>query len=62
MAQLAQDRTDIKVVEIDYDANPSLVQQFNVTAIPRLLVFKNGQKVADTLGYQTEAQLLAMLG
>ncbi|MGO9108637.1 MAG: thioredoxin domain-containing protein [Thermoguttaceae bacterium] len=61
LEQLAQDRTDIKVVEIDYDANPSLVQQFNVNAIPRLLLFKNGQKVADTLGYQTESQLLGML-
>ena len=61
LQQLAQDRTDIKVVEIDYDANPSLVQQFNVNAIPRLFLFESGQKVADTLGYQTEAQLLAML-
>ena len=61
LQQLAQDRTDIKVVEIDYDANPSLVQQFNVNAIPRLFLFESGQKVADTLGYQTESQLLAML-
>jgi thioredoxin 1 len=62
LAQLAQDRTDIKIVEIDVDANPALVQEFNVTAIPRLLLFKNGQKVADTLGYQTEPELLPMLG
>ena len=61
LQQLAADRPDIKVAEIDYDTNPTLVQKYNVTAIPRLLVFQNGQKVADTLGYQTEAQLLTLL-
>jgi len=62
LEKIAQERPKIKVVEINVDNNPALAAQFNVDYIPRLMVFRNGQKVADAVGLQTEAQLLAMLG
>ena len=62
LEKIAQERPGIKVVEINVDNNPALAAQFNVDYIPRLMVFRNGQKVADAVGLQTEAQLLAMLG
>jgi thioredoxin 1 len=58
---IAKDRPDVKVVEINVDNNPALVRQYGVDAIPRLLVFRNGQKVNDTLGLHTEDEILAML-
>ena len=59
---IAGERPDVKVAEINVNESPALAQQFNVDAIPRLMVFRNGQKVADAVGLQTETQLLAMLG
>ncbi len=60
--KLATPLTDkIKFVKVNVDESPGLAQNFAVSAIPTLLLFKNG-KVADRItGLSSEADLKAKL-
>lgn len=51
----------IPVVKVDVDAEPVLAQRYGIMSIPTLIVFKNGQPTATTMGYQPFPQLKAML-
>ena len=48
---------DIKIVKIDVDEETPLAIKYGVASIPTLLLFKDGEKVKQTLGYQTLDQL-----
>jgi thioredoxin 1 len=38
----------VKIVKIDHDANPQLIEEYNVFGLPTLILFKNGQEVPDS--------------
>lgn len=40
----------VKVIRVNVDSNPSLAKRYRVQAIPRFLVFRNGDIVNDILG------------
>ena len=48
--QIAAERTDIKVGKVNVDNEPELARQFGVMSIPTLVVMKDGQAVAQTVG------------
>jgi len=35
----------LKIVKIDHDANPQLIEEYKVFGLPTLILFKNGQEV-----------------
>ena len=39
-----------KILKMNVDENPQVATQFGITSIPTLIVFKNGEKVDQTLG------------
>ena len=43
--------SDVQVVSINVDDEPSLAQEYNVRSIPRMLLFENGNLVKDHTGY-----------
>ena len=48
--QVAEEHHDIKVSKINVDEEPELASQFDVMSIPMLVVFKDGQKVNESVG------------
>ncbi len=60
--QLADELTDVKVCKVDVDAEPNLAAKFKVMSIPTLVVFENGQTVKTTVGVQSKAAILKLLG
>lgn len=48
--QIAEEHPDIKVGKINVDEEPELASQFDVMSIPMLVVFKDGQKVNESVG------------
>ncbi|KAJ6833775.1 thioredoxin X, chloroplastic [Iris pallida] len=38
----------LKVVKIDHDANPELIEEYKVYGLPCLILFKNGQAVPES--------------
>ncbi len=53
--EIAQEMSnEIEVVKCNVDENPLLSSQFNIQAIPNLLLFKNGNPVKSIVGVQTK--------
>ena len=47
----------ISIVKLNIDENPLTPQQYNVRGIPTLLLFKNGEVVAEKMGSLPKSQL-----
>ena len=61
IAEIAEERDDIKVGKVDVDQQPELAVMFKIVSIPTLMVFKNGEVTAKTLGVQTKQAILDLL-
>ena len=55
--EIAEQRSDIKVCKVNVDNNPQLCNQFGIDSIPTLLLFKNGEVAAKSVGYSNKAVL-----
>jgi thioredoxin 1 len=53
--------SQLKVVKMDVDSNPATPERFNITGIPTLLVFKQGELVETLVGFLPKDRLLAKL-
>ena len=51
----------ILVGKVNVDEEPDLTMQCNVSSIPTLMVFKNGQLVNKAVGYREKDEILKML-
>lgn len=60
--EVANERPDVKVGKINVDEQPELAQQFGIMSIPTLLVFKNGEKVQESVGLIPKEKVEALLG
>lgn len=52
----------VDVIQVDVDDHPELARQYNVSSIPRLILFQDGKKVADEIGYLSHEQLAQWVG
>lgn len=51
-----------KVYKLNVDENPATAQQYGITAIPTVLVFKNGKLDQQIVGVRPEVAYLSALG
>ena len=51
----------ILVGKVNVDEEPDLTMQYNVSSIPTLMVFKNGQLVNKAVGYREKDEILKMI-
>ena len=47
----------ITIAKLNIDENPSTPQDYNVRGIPTLLIFKNGEVVAEKIGASPKSEL-----
>lgn len=59
--EIAEERSDIKVVKINVDEEQELAAEFRVMSIPTLMVIKNGKVTSSAVGARPKSQILAML-
>lgn len=59
--EIANERSDIKVVKINVDEERELAAQFQVMSIPTLMVIKDKQITNQAMGARPKEQILAML-
>lgn len=55
--EVAAASPDVKVGKVNVDDERELSAQFNIMSIPTLLVFKNGQKVGESIGLIPKEQI-----
>ncbi len=59
--EVADERNDIKVGKVNVDEQRDLAAQFNIMAIPTLVVIKNGAIVNQSTGLISKSSLLSLL-
>ena len=58
LEEIAGEKKDsLSIVKLNIDENPLTPQKYNVRGIPTLLIFKNGEVVAEQIGLLSKSQL-----
>ncbi|MGC4376175.1 thioredoxin [Fictibacillus sp. Mic-4] len=61
LEELANEMPDVKIVKLDVDENQDTASKFGVMSIPTLIVFKDGEKVDQVVGFQPKEKLVELL-
>ena len=60
--EIANDNPSIKVGKVNVDEQQELSAQFGIMSIPTLLVFKDGNKVGESVGLIPKEQVERLIG
>ena len=53
---------DLKLVKVNYDEEPRLAERYGVLSIPNMILFENGEPVAQAIGALPKSALEQELG
>lgn len=59
--EIAENATDFQVGKVNVDEQQNIAIEYQIAAIPTLLVFKNGEVIAKSLGLLSKEEVLALL-
>lgn len=59
--EIEKERTDVKVVTVDTDAEFQLASELNISGIPTILIFDRGQLKDTIVGFHQKAEFLKAL-
>lgn len=60
VSEIAEDHPEIKVCKINVDEEPELAEAFHVSAIPMLVLVKNGEVKNVSVGFKAKNQIERM--
>ena len=60
--QIADERSNLKVVKLNIDEEPAIAQRYGVMSIPTLILFKDGEPQAAAVGAMPKSMLEERLG
>lgn len=61
VSEIAEEHPEIKVCKINVDDEPELARAFNVSAIPMLVLVRDGKVESSSVGYKPKSQIVSML-
>ncbi len=47
----------VKVIKVDIEQSPELVKKYDIKNIPYVIVFKNGKRIKDMVGFSGKAKV-----
>lgn len=53
--------TEYKIVAVDVDAEMELANKYEISSIPCLIVFENGEEIKRTVGLKTRSEILGLV-
>ena len=62
LEELSEERTDVKFAAINIDDNPELADDFDISSIPCVILFKNGAEADRSVGLVPKEALEDFLG
>jgi thioredoxin 1 len=60
--QIAEERSDLRLVKVNIDEEPELASRYGVMSIPTMILFESGEPKAAAIGAQPKAMLEKSLG
>ena len=60
--EISDERDDVKVVSVDIDEEDELAEDYDVFSIPCLVLFKNGEEAARSVGLKSKDEIVEMFG
>lgn len=57
LKELSEEMPEVEFFNADTDANMDLAMKYRIQSIPALLLFKNGEEIARTVGFQPKESL-----
>jgi thioredoxin 1 len=57
LAQVSENINDVKFLNVDIDDDQDLAAQFNVQAVPTLVLLKDGKCISTQVGFQPQDAL-----
>lgn len=57
LEDMSNDRDSIDIVKVDIDESMNLARNYGIMSVPTLLLFKDGQVVGQTNGFQPKESL-----
>jgi thioredoxin 1 len=61
LQQIAAERPDLTVLQVDADTNPELTLRYRVMGLPTMALFRDGELVTAITGAQPKSRLLSSL-
>ena len=59
--EIAAEQDDVIIAKVNVDEEMELAKKFRIVSIPTVIVMKNGEKVASSLGYKPKDEILKLL-
>ena len=53
--------TEHKIVAVDVDTEMELAKKYEISSIPCLIVFENGEEIKRTVGLKTRSEILGLV-
>ena len=60
--EIAEEKTDLKIVSINIDDEDELSEEYNVSSIPCLVLFDKGKEVKRNVGLMSKDDLETFIG
>jgi thioredoxin 1 len=57
LEKIAEERTDLKIVKLDVDANKALAEKFHIKALPTIMMFRDGKPVDMFMGARSKQNI-----
>lgn len=61
LEQIAAERSDLRVVQVDADTNPELTLRYRVMGLPAMALFRGGELITLLTGAQPKSRLVSQL-
>ena len=59
---LVEKNEDFKIVSVNIDEQEELAEEYQVSSIPCLVVFKDGKEINRSVGFKNEDEILNLVG
>ena len=60
--EIAEERSNVKIVSINIDDEEELADRFNVMSIPCLVLLENGKEIKRSVGFKPKSEVESFIG
>lgn len=60
--EIAESRSEFKIVSINVDDQSKLAEEYGVYSIPCLIAFKDGKEISRNVGLRSKQEILKIMG